>query len=243
MRGVGAVGVILLASVPALGFTMLTPGLFSSRPAAEKASPPDPEVAVSYNPLTFDAPTTTLQSMKASELGSRPYSVGGRSQLLPLNRLPVGRQQVSGGGAPKVDDVVSPGSKFIPKFSPVSSQLPSAPIASNIGSSPSRVTGEKITSTGTMVGSSGGSPVFGGPTQQKSISGGGQVQATQNAPAGRANAVAATSPNQTTSLNDRQMRTERSPGEQLVPLDGQLTPLDSDLSKRKPRKPRHSPHH
>jgi len=240
MRGFGAVGVVLLASVPALGLTMLTPGLFISRPAAEKASPSDPEVAVSYAPLTFDAPTTTLQSMKASEPGSRPQSSAGRASLLPLNRLQAGRPQVSGAAAPKAEEVVIPASRFTPRLLPVTPQQSSAPLASNVGPAPSRATGEKITSSGANLGASGGTPVLGGPTQQKTISGGGPLQTAQKT----SNTQTFASPNQTSSLDSRQMRTQRSsPGTQLEGLDGPLEPLDSDLSKRKPRKHRHSPHH
>jgi hypothetical protein len=71
VRGLGAVGMVLLASVPALGLTVLSPGLFSAPPSGAEASPTAPEVAVSWTPLAFDAPTTTLERMKAAEPGTR----------------------------------------------------------------------------------------------------------------------------------------------------------------------------
>jgi len=260
MRGVGAVGVILLATVPALGLTMLSPGLFPTRRASEKVSSPETDDAVSYNPLTFDAPTTTLQSMIASEPGSRPQALGVRAPLLPLNRLPASPPQVSGGKGPKAAEIASPDPGFNLGPSLPNSQPYSVPVGPNAVSSP-RMTGEKILSSGQNRSSFGGSPVFGGSTQRTTNSGGGQFQTpifggssqrTTNSGGGQFQTTRTTSStplqfasvNQPTSLNDRQMRTQRpSAGAQLQGLDEPLQPLDSDLSKRKPRKHRHSPHH
>jgi len=235
MRGVGAVGVILLAAVPALGLTMLSPGLFPTRPAAEKVSPTDPEVVVTYGPLTFDAPTTTLQSVKASEPGSRPPSIGGRTQLLPPNRLTASRTQVSGGEGSEKDRIVLPETRFFGGRSTPSS-LQQTPAASVSSPSAPRKAGEKASSSGSKSAASGGSP------GTDSIGMGGAL-------------VSGASSLQSTNAGDRQPRTQRQGKEyRLQPLavtpsgpnpsgEGEsLEPLDSDLSKRKPRKPRKSPH-
>jgi hypothetical protein len=61
----GAIGVVLLAAVPALGLTALGTDFF---PAGQADEGP----AVSNGPLTFDAPTVTLRKVRPQEvLGDR----------------------------------------------------------------------------------------------------------------------------------------------------------------------------
>jgi hypothetical protein len=74
-RGLGAAGMVLLASVPALGLAVLSPGLISVRAADVETPPTASGVAVSWTPLTFDAPATTLERMKAAEPGT-PRAAG-----------------------------------------------------------------------------------------------------------------------------------------------------------------------
>ena len=67
-RALGALGVALLAAVPALGLTVL-------KPARAAARQPGADAAVSNNPLTFDAPAATLRRYEAA----RPEDV--RAQM------------------------------------------------------------------------------------------------------------------------------------------------------------------
>ena len=75
-KALAALAVILLAAVPALGLTTLGPEFFPSAPAlADNLQ----TAGVSNGPLTFDAPTVTLQKSRAADVQA---ASGGEDCLL-----------------------------------------------------------------------------------------------------------------------------------------------------------------
>lgn len=75
----GAVGVLLLAAVPALALTALGPDFFPTGQAAD-----DGVAGVSNGPLTFDAPAVTLRKVRPQEAGDvRPNRADEYAVVLP----------------------------------------------------------------------------------------------------------------------------------------------------------------
>jgi len=240
-RGFGAVGVVLLAAVPALGLSVLSPGLLSSLRNAQTVSSSESDDVDSWDPLPFDAPTTTMQLAKASDPGSPPQASGAPGSLLPLNRSMENRIQVlvAGAGTAMTDERGSgPARTSAGSFIPVGPGLAGGPpvLSPSMASITSPTASNKVSSPGNVVAGSGGGSASGGVVPLAAVGGsGGPTQA------------AATNP------GDRQQRRQRGPNGPNTPLTSMssnpqsgpgepLTPLDQDLNKRKPRKPRHSPH-
>jgi len=66
-RVLGALVVVLLAAVPALGLTTLGPGFFPLRQLGKDGPGTEPDVGVSNWLFTFDAPMATLQRVRPAE--------------------------------------------------------------------------------------------------------------------------------------------------------------------------------
>jgi len=86
-RALGAVVIALLLAVPALGLTTLGPTFLTAWEGARESSPSTPDGGVSANPLTFDAPTTTMLRLRpagreSAQSAPEAGAVAGREDVI-----------------------------------------------------------------------------------------------------------------------------------------------------------------
>ena len=81
-RAFEALAVLLVAAVPALGLTTLAPETFSGSRATDKEGA-TPNLSVSSDPLTFDAPTATLRKVRPGEVEENRRAPDKQTEVLP----------------------------------------------------------------------------------------------------------------------------------------------------------------